>query len=266
MSLRKAVLLSASLIVAAACGGESFSGGGGGDGGDGASAGSHAGKSPTAGASNKAGAGSQGGSTGTSGATSKAGTTGVGGLDCSRVDCADEVCDDGQAPVIEPGKCCKTCPPPVTGCEGVMCLPAIECAAGYELKRPEGACCEGCVPKPGGVGCLEIACAPDKTCPAGYVRGDLAGGCCYDCVPDPLYCNEASDCVVADRPRPCCGCPEAISRRQYAADECWSDVNDPRMVPMECYPQMTCDAICNECPPPGELLCSGHRCTLAVPM
>ena len=263
MSLRKAVLLSSALIVAVACGGESFSGGSGGDAG---SAGSHAGKPGTAGSSSKAGASSRGGSTGTGGTSGKAGTTGVGGLNCELVDCAYPVCDDGQEPVTKPGECCPTCPAPITGCEGVTCLPVTACGADYELKRPEGACCEGCVPKPGGVACLEIACPPDKTCPAGYVRGDLVGGCCYDCVPDPLYCEQTSDCVIADRPRPCCGCPEAISQRLYAADQCWSDVNDPRMVPMECYPQMTCDALCGACPEPGQLLCSDRRCTLGIPM
>jgi hypothetical protein len=262
MSLRKAFLLGAAL--AAACGGESFTGGKGGN--EAGSASSVAGKSGTAGSSSSTGGRSgTGGSTGTSGSTGKAGSSGTGGLNCQLVDCAYPVCEDGQEPVTKPGQCCPTCPPPLTGCEGVMCLPVAECGEGYELKRPEGACCEGCVPKPGGVGCLEIACPPDKTCPAGYVRGDLVGGCCYDCVPDPQYCRDVADCVVADRPRPCCGCPEAISQRQYAADECWSDVNAPRMIPMECYPQMTCDAVCGACPEPGPLLCASHRCALGMP-
>jgi hypothetical protein len=141
----------------------------------------------------------------------------------------------------------------------------MDCGEGYELSQPEGACCKGCVPKPGGVACREIACPPDDVCPPGYVRGDLVGGCCYDCVPDPLFCNDANDCVTADRPRSCCGCPEAISRRMYDADECWSDVQAPRMIPQSCYPQVTCDAVCGMCPPPGPLLCANHRCALAQP-
>jgi hypothetical protein len=259
-------LVGASVLVAAACGGESFSGGGnGGSSGEAGSVSGHAGKSSTAGSSSSAGTSSLGGSTGTGGTSGKAGSNGTGGIDCRAVDCAFPVCEDGAAPIAKPGECCPTCPPPQTGCDGVMCLPVTDCGPGYELKRPEGACCEGCVPKPGGVGCLEIACPPDKTCPAGYVRGDLVGGCCYDCVPDPLYCGDVADCLIADKPRSCCGCPEAISQRMYAADECWSDVDMPRMIPQECYPQMTCDAVCGPCPEPGPLSCASHRCALGMP-
>ena len=172
---------------------------------------------------------------------------------------------DGAEPVVAPGECCPTCPPPLAGCEGVTCQPIEKCEAGYEFSRPEGACCAGCVPEAGGVGCREVACNPDLTCPLGYVRGDLVGGCCYDCLPDPLFCNDFDDCVAADRPRSCCGCPEAISQRLYAADECWSDIQAPRMIPQSCYPEVTCDAVCGACPTPGTPTCNSHRCVLEAP-
>jgi hypothetical protein len=145
------------------------------------------------------------------------------------------------------------------GCENVKCQPVMSCGMGYTLTKPPGACCEGCVPTPGGVACPKIAC-PATACPLGYVRGDQVGGCCTDCVPDRLFCNSDSQCVIADRPRPCCGCPEPITTREYAADQCWSAVDKPRMSPPECNPGMICDAICGVCPPPGVARCTNHRC------
>jgi hypothetical protein len=270
MSFGKATFIGSAVLLAAACGGSAFSGGGDGDGGSGsggsAGSSSQAGKPSTGGTSSSGGSATTGGRPGTGGSVSVAGSVGVaGGPNCAAVDCAYPVCSDGAEPVIKPGECCPTCPPPTSGCEDVTCLPVSECGEGYELGQPVGACCKGCVPKGGQVACAEIACPPDKTCPAGYVRGDLVGGCCYDCVPDPLYCSDVSDCVTADRPRSCCGCPEAISRRMYDADECWSDVDMPRMIPQSCYPQVVCGAVCGACASPGPLLCAGHRCALGMP-
>jgi hypothetical protein len=34
----------------------------------------------------------------------------------------------------------------------------------------------------------------------------------------------------------------------------------PRMVPLDCYPQVVCDAICEACAPPGAARCENHRC------
>jgi hypothetical protein len=261
MGFGKATPIASVVLLAAACGGSAFSGGREGGSGSGSSAGSssQAGK-PGTGGTSSGGSATSAGRPGTGGSVSAAG-----GPNCAAVDCAYPLCSDGAKPVVKPGECCPTCPPPAGGCEDVTCLPVSECGGGYELGQPVGACCKGCVPKGGQVACLQIACPPDNTCPAGYVRGDLVGGCCYDCVPDPLYCSDASDCVTADRPRSCCGCPEAISRRTYGADECWSDVDAPRTIPQHCYPQVTCDEVCGACDPAGPLLCAGHRCALGMP-
>jgi hypothetical protein len=140
-----------------------------------------------------------------------------------------------------------------------MCKPLMGCPAGSVLSQAPGACCPSCVPKEP-AGCPEIACPPGDNCPLGYVRGDLAGGCCTDCLPDPKFCNQDSECVIADRPRSCCGCPEAISMRMYLDDECWSLQAMPRMLPQECYPLVVCDAVCGPCPPPGAPRCVDNRC------
>ncbi len=266
MSFRKSSSLVGVVALAAACGGSAFSGSDGGGAGNAGTSSSHAGRAGSAGASSIGGSAASGGAPSVAGTVSVAGAVHRGGgPNCFAVDCAYPVCDDGAEPLTKPGDCCPTCPPPQSGCDGVTCQPVTECGQGYELARPEGACCEGCVPKPGAVACLDLACSPDKTCPPGYVRGDLVGGCCYDCAPDPLFCNDVADCVTADRPRSCCGCPEAISQRMYDADECWSDVNAPRMIPQSCYPQVTCDAVCGVCPAPGPLSCASHRCALLQP-
>jgi hypothetical protein len=250
----------------AACGGAMFS-----PRDDGANGGSSSGGKSSQGASSSiAGATAKGGSTSggstsvggtraTAGTTSTAGS-GVGGsMNCQAVDCAYPLCSDGQMPVTYPGQCCPTCPPPLQGCANVVCQPVMACPAGYTISQPPGACCEGCVPKQGGVACPEIACPPSD-CPLGYVRGDTVGGCCSDCVPDRLFCNDDSECVVADRPRSCCGCPELVTRREYDADPCWSDVDMPRPIPKACYPEVTCGAICAACPPPLDAVCDNHHC------
>jgi hypothetical protein len=145
------------------------------------------------------------------------------------------------------------------GCEGVECQPLTDCPSGYALGQPAGACCVGCVPQPGGVACPKVAC-PHSICPLGYVGGALVGGCCTECVPDALFCNDNSDCLVADQPRSCCGCPEIINRRQYDAEPCWSDILTPRTIPQSCYPQAICDAVCGPCPAPPSVSCQNHRC------
>ncbi len=230
------------LSLAVACGGNVFKDqGSSGDAGSGALAGSSS-------------AGGSGGGVGT------AGTLSLGGEpSCATVRCATIDCNEDEVAVLQPGGCCTTCEPKVGGCEDVKCEPVERCNEGYELTQPPGACCVGCVPKSGGVSCQEIAC-PETACPLGYVRGDLLGGCCYDCVPDPLYCRARSDCVIADKPRACCGCPEAITLRQYQAEPCWSEVGSERAIPQSCYPQATCDAVCAPCLSERGVECSEHRC------
>lgn len=258
MSFGKAYFFAGSLALFVACGGTSFSGGDG-DGGTGGS--SSGGSSSKAGASSKGGSSSSAGSKNMGGSVSTAGSVGTAGTtSCDLVLCAYPECTDGQEPITLPGECCPTCPPPTTGCDDVACEPVMDCPMGYELGTPPGACCQGCLPIPGMVACREIACPPENHCPLGYVPGDQLGGCCYDCVPDPLFCNTADECVIADKPRSCCGCPEAISMRQYQADQCWSATSMPRMIPQECYPQQICDAVCGACPPPGSAECKNHRC------
>jgi len=264
-------------VPIAACGGAVFSSGD--NSGDKPSGGSSSsGSSGQGGSSSTAGKPSKGGSSATGGASTMGGKASVGGMtgvagtigvagqpNCDLVLCALPECSDGQMPINPAGECCPSCPPPQTGCDNVMCQPVKNCPEGYTLTQAPGACCAGCQPPPGGVGCPEIAC-PDDVCPAGYVRGDLVGGCCTECLPDPLFCNSAKDCVLADRPRSCCGCPEVITRRAYDADACWSDVEAPRMLPAGCYPQVICDAICNACPASLGVSCSNHRCQEATPI
>lgn len=269
MSLRRASLACALAAFAAACGGTVFSQrddqGEGGSTGVGASSStggttSTSGKPSKAGASSTAGASAAGGKTGSAGSQAIAGSTSMGGgVNCALVDCAYPACVDGQVPVTPPGECCPICPPPRSGCSNVKCQPVMGCPGGYVLSQPPGACCQGCVPQPGGIACPEIAC-PQSLCPLGYIRGDQVGGCCTECVPDALFCNDNSECVIADRPRSCCGCPQPITRREYAADACWSDVHQPRPIPQDCYPQVVCDAICGACPSPLSAGCQNHRC------
>ena len=161
--------------------------------------------------------------------------------------------------MLAPGACCEQCADAV--CAGVLCDAPTECGNGETWERPNGACCAACVPEePGTVGCVDIACPLDMVCAAGYIRGDLVGGCCYQCLPDPLFCKADDDCVLADRPRDCCGCPEVISTRALDDDACWYAVDDPRPIPEECYPDAYCDAVCGACPDYGQALCLQNRC------
>ena len=145
-----------------------------------------------------------------------------------------------------------------SGCQDVMCVPVTGCGMGYALSTPPGACCEGCVPYPPGPVCTDIAC-PHSLCPLGYLRGDQLGGCCDVCVPDPLFCNDNSDCVLADNPSDCCHCPGAINLREYAADPCWLATDQPRMVPDGCM-LSGCVEDCAPCLPQAHLRCENHRC------
>lgn len=206
------------------------------------------------------GASSMGGSA-AAGSIGTAGTpSSAGGPSCANVDCPSVDCGDDQVPVRLPGACCTTCQDKPVGCEDVKCYPLEECRDGYVVAQPPGACCSGCMPKSPPVPCIETGCPQE--CAPGYVRGDLLGGCCYECLPDPLYCRGNADCVMADKPRSCCGCPEAITRRQYDSELCWSELALPRPIPQSCYPQVTCDALCGACPQADIAACVDHRCTL----
>ena len=264
MSLTKASFaIATTLSWLAACGGSVFNSGGDGDAGSSNGAGSNGKAGSTSKAGNGSGTGgasATGGSKAMGGSVSVGGGVGVGGVSCELVLCAYPDCPDGAEPITPAGQCCPVCPPSQAGCDMVMCQPVMGCPGGYEVGTPPGACCEGCVPNPGGIACPEIACPPGNNCPLGYVRGDMLGGCCGDCVPDPNFCHTAAECLIADRPRPCCDCPEAISVRAYKADPCWSEPSMPRMIPPECQPAFVCDAICAACPPPGPVSCTQNRC------
>jgi len=263
MSVRSLFLACLVTAFAAACGGSVFSHADEGEGGSSNTAGaaSQAGSTSTSGKPSLAGSSSQGGTTSSAGSPS-AGSTGVaGGVNCELVDCPFPLCTDGQSPVTLAGQCCPSCPPPKSGCDNVECQPVLTCPDGYSLSQPVGACCQGCVPAANGVVCPQLAC-PHSVCPLGYVRGDLVGGCCTECVPDALFCNDNSDCLVANQPRSCCGCARALSVRQYQADPCWSDLNLPRMVPTpECAPQQVCNVSCVACTA-GSPVCQNHRCIM----
>lgn len=255
MLLRHAHFPTLVATLAIACGGSVFKHDDDGSGAKGSGGSATAGKS-SGGGSSKAGTSSGGASSG--GNASGGGGVGA-GPNCAAVDCTAADCTDDQLLVLEPGACCPTCQPKVDGCENVRCEPVKECGPGYALTQPAGACCAGCFPTGAGAACLDIGCLEPK-CPLGYVAGDTYGGCCYDCVPDPLFCEAVDDCVLADKPRSCCGCPESITRRQYQAEPCWSDSSSPRMIPQSCYPQVVCDAVCLPCEVEAAT-CIDHRCT-----
>lgn len=260
MNLQNTVLPLALAMLLMGCGGTVSKNDGGGSAGT-LSMGASAGTLSFGGTGNESGA-SAGGTAPTVGGTfGTAGSLNLGGApSCATVTCTAADCLEGQVPVLRPGACCTTCEPQSDGCEEVKCQPVEACAEGYELAQPAGACCVGCVPQPGVVACREVAC-PQTSCPLGYVRGDEVGGCCYDCVPDPLYCRGIEDCVMAEQPNACCGCPEAITRRQYQREPCWSQPGSPRPLPPTCYPQLTCDALCGACDNDGQIaVCSQRRC------
>lgn len=218
------------------------------------------GGSASAGKSSGGGSSKAGTSSGGAGSTGGSVSGGGAGPNCEAVDCAAVDCSDDYVSVLAPGACCPTCQPKLGGCENVTCEPVKDCGPGYAFTQPAGACCAGCFPSGTGTACTDIACL-DPKCPLGYVPGEIYGGCCYDCVPDPLFCETPDDCVLADKPRSCCGCPEAITLRQYQAEPCWSASSEPRMIPQSCYPQAICDAICGPCEDAGAATCIDHRCT-----
>jgi hypothetical protein len=259
--LRTPVLLLFS-VLALACGG-AFSrgneeGGGGASAGGTATSGGQLAGSSTGGSRTAAGASSGTGPGG--GFVGEAGAMSVGASSsCDEIRCAVPLCPSERA-TTPPGACCPVCSAPKQGCEDVKCETPRDCEEGYELTFDAGACCPGCLPKvPNRVACNEIAC-PETPCQPGYVRGDVLGGCCYQCLPDPLYCTTDSDCVAADKPRSCCGCPEVITRRQFAAESCWWEVGEPRSLPTSCYPDVTCDAVCAPCVDPERVACQENRC------
>lgn len=180
---------------------------------------------------------------------------------CSLAECEPLDCPSGRT-LTPAGACCPQCAE--AQCEGVVCEGPTTCDSNSTFSRPAGACCAACLQLPG-VGCALVACPEDLECPSGYVAGDLVGGCCYECLPDPLYCFDSGDCVLANRPRTCCGCEEAISTRALEDDPCWVPAGEPWDIPAECYPEVTCDALCGECPDPGEVACVDYRCTQIVP-
>jgi hypothetical protein len=229
--------------------------------GDDARAGSSSGGSSSGSSGSSSGTGARAGAPGVGGGVGTAGSLAlVGGPNCVTVDCEPAACGPDEAPVLKTGACCEICEPRAGGCEDVKCQPVEGCRAGYELAQPPGACCAGCVPIPGQVGCNLLPC-PSTSCPPGYTTGDKLGGCCDECVPDPLYCGENDDCVMAEKPSACCGCPEAITWRQYEAEPCWSEVGAPRSIPQSCYPEATCQAPCAPCETLGAAVtCAANRC------
>lgn len=215
--------------------------------------------SSTGGGAGEAGAAARGGSMSAgAGASTAGGSSSGAGNNCAEVDCPLPACNDDEAPARPPWGCCPTCEPRGS-CEDVRCEPVEVCGEDYELTQPPGACCVGCMPK-SVTFCNEIECLTSN-CRPGYVPEDRLGGCGCGCVPDPLYCRDDTDCVMVDKPRACCGCPEAISWRQYEVEACWSQVASPRPLPQACYPEVTCDALCAPCPEPREAAeCSEGRC------
>jgi hypothetical protein len=185
---------------------------------------------------------------------------------CANTVCAQPICPPGVGLVTPPGACCPVCASNSTdSCSQVVCnLTPQPCPQGYMPGREPGACCAGCVPNgdPISINCSGVACpAIEQLCSLGYTPGHYMSECCDGCIPDPKYCQHDSDCLIADRPRSCCGCPEAISIRMYQEDACWFDVSAPRPIPQSCYPQAVCGAYCGVCAPPGTAMCVGNQCT-----
>ena len=245
--------------------------------------GSVAGTSSVGGTSTVAGSSSVGGT------SSVAGTTGTGGCDvippclppvcgddatlvdvpcgcpycsCEDVNCAAVDCGPGTKPSRPDGACCETCVPVDESCNAVTCEPREECETGRSWRYEPGACCAACLPlEP--PGCPEIACNPNLECPTGYAAGDGTNGCCSECVPDPLYCVDDGDCLIATKPSGCCYCPEVISRRKYEEESCWI-LPDGTISP-ECMGGVTCDVVCGGCPDIGDARCENERCVAIVP-
>jgi hypothetical protein len=274
------------VALAASCGGNSFRNEG--------EAGS--GEPGTGGANQTAGSASNtGGTTSTGGASPDAGTPGSGGTapsagaggclqqpcaapycpdgkivepecgcpycSCENIDCSYEECTSGQVHVRPEGACCEICVPS-DGCEAVSCEPESECPAGRTWQKPRGACCGACLPSDGSFGCARVACDPNLECPPGYVLGDgLVTGCCYECVPDPLYCVRDDECILAVDVLACCPCPTVINFRMYNSDgkECWFAEDVWWLPPAQCVPP-DCDMECGSCPDPGEPRCVDQHC------
>jgi hypothetical protein len=240
------------------CGGSTFQG-------DDADGGAGSGGSPSGGSPSGGGSGVSG----TGGGPGSGGVSGSGGsAPCLDIPCPDVDCVTGSHQEARPGECCPSCVPdksPHPSCATVVCEPPpSSCRPDYVVGRAPGACCTSCVP----IGtatpppeCQLLDCATPPLCPAGYYNAPPSLDCCGRCMPDPLYCRENRDCVIADRPRSCCGCPELISVREYEEDACWSDVAAPRPIPSSCYPEAVCGAICGACALPFGAYCgTDNRC------
>jgi hypothetical protein len=72
------------------------------------------------------------------------------------------------------------------------------------------------------------------------------------------------DCVVADKPRSCCGCPEVLARRALEQDRCWYEIDRPRELDDDCYPKSACDVLCGACEPVAGVLCVDNRCQVVA--
>jgi hypothetical protein len=193
---------------------------------------------------------------------------GTGGMNCALVDCAFPICPPNSTWATLAGNCCPTCVPIDPSCSSVVCSPVTSCNPGFVRQRPLGACCDSCVPvnPPAPPDCIMYSCAPPTNCPLGYRHSQPVYNCCNDCEPDPNYCELDSDCLIAQKPSGCCGCPSSISTRLYAQDNCYSATNAPRSVPSQCLPQVICDMMCGACPPTGVPACLNHQCTAVYPL
>jgi hypothetical protein len=196
------------------------------------------------------------------------GFAGSGGMNCETVDCAYFDCPPDSVSATLAGSCCPTCIPLAPSCSNVNCAAATNCPTGFVRQRLPGACCDGCVPvnPPEPPNCMMVNCAPPRDCPLGYRHSQPVYNCCNDCEPDPNYCQVDSDCIVAQKPSGCCGCPSAISTRLYQQDSCYSAVDTPRPIPSECIPDVMCAMICGACPSSGIATCIDHQCTEVYPI
>jgi hypothetical protein len=142
------------------------------------------------------------------------------------------------------------------------------CPTGFVIERERGACCDTCHPNANAQypNCEVVDCAPPRNCPIGYHHVLPSYRCCNECEPDPNYCQNDADCIIAELPYACCGCPVAIGTRLYVTDACYSALALPRSVPMSCQSQAVCSVACGVCPVPGIAACVDHSCTQVYPL
>jgi len=186
------------------------------------------------------------------------------GSACVQPPCPAPVdCPGGE--LIQPECGCPHCTAALPGCELVICPPDASdapCPPDSVWFRPSGACCGACMPVE--VSCVEIAC-PALTCAPGFAPGDGVSACCDQCVPDPKYCETYEDCFLAKRVDDCCGCPIAVSVREFNEDPCLISDSSHRVPPTSCGVPSDCDAPC-ECPEWGNFPeCSTrNQCMLVI--